>query len=129
MKVLYWKALYGLTLTCMAWNIIGLGIDPVWAGHAGPHFHPRSPMQESLYLADKNVDEAWEAFHQAALGGTLASPAIQTQIEQALNESRLLLVDARKAARDNDPRAVSSLTARIGAISTHVKEQSRRQKP
>lgn len=128
MKVLYWKALYGLTLTCMAWNI-GLGIDPVWAGHAGPHFHPRSPMQESLYLADKNVDEAWEAFHQAALGGTLASPAIQTQIEQALNESRLLLVDARKAARDNDPRAVSSLTARIGAISTHVKEQSRRQKP
>ena len=128
MNVLYWKALYGLTLLFMAWSI-SLGIDPVWAGHAGSHFHPRSPMQESLYLADKNVNEAWEAFHQAALGGTLASPAIQTQIEQALHESRLLLVDARQAARDNNTRAVSSLTARIGEISTRIKEKSRRQKP
>lgn len=128
MKVLYWKALYGLTLTFMVWSI-SLGIDPVWADHAGPHFHPRSPVQESLYLADKNVDEAWEAFHRAALGGTLASPAIQMQIERDLHASRLLLVDARKAARDNDTRAVSSLTARIGEISTRIKEKSRRQKP
>ena len=122
------RIFYCLSLIFMAWGITW-GAGPGLAGHAGSHFHPRSPMQESLYLADKNVDEAWEAFHQAALGGTLASPAIQTQIEQALNESRLLLVDARKAARDNDTRAVSSLTARIGAISTHIKEQSRRQKP
>ena len=128
MNVLYWKALYGLTLTFMAWSI-SLGIDPVWAGHAGPHFHPQTPIQASLYRADKNVDEAWEAFHQAALGGTLASPAVQTQVEQDLHESRLLLVDARKAARDNDTRAVSALTARIGEISTRIKEKSRRQKP
>ena len=86
-------------------------------------------MQESLYLADKNVNEAWEAFHRAALGGTLASPAIQTQIEQDLHASRLLLVDARKAAQDNDARAVSSLTTRIGEISTRIKEKSQRQKP
>ena len=122
------KVLYYLPLMFMAWSI-SLGIDPVWAGHAGPHLHPRSPMQESLYLADKNVEEAWEAFHRAALGGTLASPAVQTQIERDLHESRLLLVDARKAARDNDTRAVSSLTSRIGKISTRIKEKSRRQKP
>lgn len=128
MKVLYWKALYGLTLTFMAWSI-SLGVDPVWAGHAGPHFHPRSPVQESLYRADKNVDEAWEAFHQAALGGTLASPALQTQIEQDLHTSRLLLVDARQAARDNDERTVSLLTARIQEISAQIKEKSRRRKP
>ena len=85
-------------------------------------------MQESLYRADKDVDEAWEAFHQAALGGTLASPAIQTQIEQALHESRLLLVNARQAAQDNDERVVSRLTARIQDISTQIKEKSRRQK-
>ena len=122
------KILYCLTLTFMAWTIAwgpGLGL----AGHAGPHFHPRSPMEESLYRADQNVDEAWEAFHQAALGGTLASPAIQTQIEQALHESRLLLGNARKAARDNDERVVSRLTARIEKISTQIKEKSRRQKP
>ncbi|MYA28617.1 MAG: hypothetical protein F4090_06545 [Nitrospira sp. SB0672_bin_25] len=122
------KVLYYLPMMFVAWSI-SLGIDPVWAGHAGPHFHPRSPMQESLYVADKNVNEAWEAFHRAALGGTLASPAIQTQIERDLHASRLLLVDARKAARDNDTRAVSSLTARIGEISTRIKEKSRRQKP
>lgn len=122
------KILYGLTLIFIAWSMIwGVGLSR--AGHARSHFHPRSPIQESLYQADKNVDEAWEAFHQAALGGTLASPAIQTQIEQDLHTSRLLLVDARKAARDNDERVVSRLTARIQDISTQIKEKSRRKKP
>jgi len=122
------KTLYGLTLTIMVWNIAwGPGLGR--AGHAGPHFHPRSPMEESLYQADKNVDEAWEAFHQAALGGTLVSPAVQTQIEQALHESRLLLVNARAAARDHDEHLVSLLTARIKEISTEIKEKSRRPKP
>ena len=122
------KFLYCLALVFVAWSMTwGRGLGR--ASHAGPHFHPRTPIQESLYRADKNVDEAWEAFHQAALGGTLASPAIQRQIEQALHESRLLLVDARKAARDNDERVVSLLTARIAEISTQIKENSRRQKP
>ena len=122
------KILYYLTLSCMAWTI-AWGTEPGWAGHAGPHFHPRSPIQESLYRADKNVDEAWEVFHQAALSGTLASPAIQTQIERDLHESRLLLVDARQAARGNDTRAVSALTARIEEIAIHIKEKSQRRKP
>ena len=122
------KALSCLILTFTAWSI-AWGTGPVWAGHAGLHFHPRSPMEESLYRADKNVDEAWEAFHQAALGGTLASPAVQTQIERDLHESRLLLVKARTAARDNDEHVVSLLTARIEELSTHIKEQSRRPKP
>ena len=122
------KIFYCLTLLFMAWGI-SLGIDPVWAGHAGPHFHSRNPIQASLHQADKNVDEAWEAFHQAALGGTLASPAIQTQIEHALHESRLLLVDARQAARDDDARVVSLLTERIEQLATQIKEKSRRQKP
>ena len=122
------KILYCLILTFMAWTLTG-GTESARAGHAGSHFHPRSPIQESLYRADRNVDEAWEAFHQAALGGTLASPAVQTQIEQALHESRLLLGNARKAARDNDERVVSRLTARIEKISMQIKEQSRRQKP
>lgn len=121
------KILYGLALIVMAWSITW-GTGPVWAGHAGPHFHPRSPIQESLYRADKNVEEAWKAFHQAALGGTLASPAVQTQIEQALHESRLLLVDARKAARENDERVFSLLTARIEEISAQIKEKSRMRK-
>ena len=122
------KVLYYLTLTFMACNVVW-GAGPGWAGHAGPHFHLRSPIQESLYRADRHVDEAWEAFHQAALGGTLASPALQTQIERDLHTSRLLLVDARKAARDNDERGVFLLTTRIQEISTQIKEKSRRPKP
>ncbi len=121
------KILYGLTLTFMALTV-AWGTGPARAGHAGSHVHSHSPIQESLHRADRNVDEAWEAFHQAALGGTLASPAIQTQIEHALHESRLLLVDARQAAEENDNRTVSTLTARIADISTQIKEKSRRQK-
>lgn len=104
-------------------------MEPDQAGDAGQHLHPPSPIQESLYQANRNADEAWEAFHQAALGGTLASPAIQAQIEQALHECRLLLGDARRAAEQNDHRIVAALTARIEAISTQVKERSRKRKP
>ena len=103
-------------------------MGPAWAGPAGPHFHPQNPIQESLYQADKNVNEAWETFHQAALGGTLASPAIQTKIEQALHESRLLLVDAREAARSSNNRVVFALMARIGEIAKEIKEHSQRRK-
>ena len=122
------KVLYCLILSFLAWPIAsGTGLGR--ADHAGPHVHPQNPVRESLYRAEQNVDEAWEAFHQAALGGTLASPAVQRKIEQALQESRGLLVDARRATEENDNRTVSALTARIAEISTHIKEKSRRQKP
>ena len=104
------------------------GMGLAWAGPAGGQFIPQNPVEESLYLAGKNVEEAWEAFHQAALGGTLASPDMQTKIEQALHESRLLLVDARKAAKVNDTFTVFEITDRIGKISHQIKEDSQRQK-
>ena len=122
------KFLYCIALSFLAWTFTG-GTELARAGHAESRLHARSPLQESLYRADKNVDEAWEAFHRAALGGTLASPSVQTQIEHALHESRLLLVNARRAAEENDNRTVSVLTARIAAISTQIKEKSRRPKP
>ena len=107
----------------MTW---GMGL--VWAGSAGGQFIPQNPLEESLYLAGKSVEEAWEAFHHAALGGTLASPDMQTKIEQALHESRLLLVDARDAARVNDTFTVFEITDRIRKISHQIKEDSQRQK-
>lgn len=122
------KILSFLILTFMTWNVTW-GMEPGRTGHAGSYFHQQDPIRKSLYRADKNVEEAWQAFHQAALGGTLASPSIQAQIEQALHESRLLLVDARKAARDNDKRAVSALTLKIEELATRIKEQSRKRKP
>lgn len=116
-----------IRLTFIACSITwGMGL--AWAGPAGGQFIPQNPVEESLYLAGKSVEEAWEAFHHAALGGTLASPDIQTKIEQALHESRLLLVDARNAARVNDTITVFEITDRIEKISHQIKEDSRRQK-
>ncbi|MDT7042511.1 hypothetical protein [Candidatus Nitronereus thalassa] len=116
-----------IKLTMIAWSITwGMGL--AWAGPAGSQFIPQNPVQESLYLAGKNVEEAWEAFHHAALGGTLASPDMQTKIEEALHTSRLLLVDARNAARDNDTKTVFKITNRIEKISDQIKEDSQRPK-
>lgn len=111
----------------LAWNM-NWGIGLAWAGTDGGQFIPQNPVEESLYLAGKSVEEAWEAFHHAALGGTLSSPDMQTKIEQALHESRLLLVDARNAAKANDTLTVFEITDRIGQISHQIKEDSQRQK-
>ena len=117
-----------LIVAFTVWSIAG-GMGPGWAGHAGPHFQPRDSMQASLYLAAKSVDEAWEAFHHSALGGTLVSPALQMKIEQALSESRLLLVEARAAATIGDDRVVFEITERIGTLTHQITEDSQRRKP
>lgn len=116
-----------IKITILIW-ILTWGTGLGWAGPAGGPFVPQNPVEESLYLAGKSVEEAWEAFHHAALGGTLASPDIQTKIEEALHESRLLLVDARNAAMDNDTQTVFEITTRIGKISNQIKVDSQRQK-
>ncbi len=117
-----------ITMIFIAWSLTW-GIGLVWARTSGKHFQPRNPVQASLYLAGKSVDEAWEAFHHSALGGTLASPSIQTKIEQALHDSRLLLVEARVAANADDDSAVLELTERIGRIARQIKKDSQRRKP
>ena len=101
-----------------------------WAS-AGPihsHVHTESPIQGSLHRAGHAVDEAWESFHRAALGGTLASPAVQTKIEEALHEARLLLVKARDAADIEDQETVLALTARIEGIANQIQQDSERRK-
>ena len=115
-----------LIVAFIVWNIAGC-IGPGWADHSGTHVQPS--MQESLYLAAKSVDEAWEVFHHSALGGTLVSPALQMKIEQALSESRLLLVKARAAATIGDDRVVFEITERIGTLAHRIKEDSQRRKP
>lgn len=117
-----------LNVAFITWSLAG-GLGLGWAGHAEPHFQPRDSVQASLYQAATHVDEAWEAFHQSALGGTLVSPALQMKIEQALSESRLLLVKARAAATIGDDRVVFEITERIGTLAHQIKEDSQRRKP
>lgn len=107
-----------------------MGTAPAWSW-AGP-IHSQSEshgsIQDSLHRADHAVDQAWEAFHRAALGGTLASPAVQTKIEGDLHEARHLLMQARNAAEAEDAATVLSLTARIEGIARQIQEDSQRQK-
>ena len=52
------------------------------------------------------VEKAWETYHDGALGGTLPSPAIQTDLEMKLHRCRALLAEAYDAEdKGNDVKA------------------------
>lgn len=83
---------------------------------------------QAVHKAQHEVDRAWEVFHKAALGGTLASPAVQSDIEQALHESRGLLVKAREAADRGDWATLQPLLDRIHALTKRAIAESQEQK-
>ena len=84
--------------------------------------------QNIIHAAAEAVDEAWEEFHSAAIGGTLASPALQTRIESQLHQARSLLMEARKADRRNDLRSVRIITDKVIDLSSHIVRASREKK-
>ena len=84
--------------------------------------------QNIIHGAAEAVDEAWEEFHSAAIGGTLASPAIQTRIESQLHQARSLLMEARKAGRRKDLRSVRMITEKVIELSSHIVKASREKK-
>ncbi len=67
-----------------------------WSHRSGPASHPESA--QAVHEAEHDVDQAWEVYHRAALGGTVASPALQADIEQHLHEARTLVSQAQEAA-------------------------------
>lgn len=83
---------------------------------------------QAVHKAEHEVDRAWEVFHRAALGGTLASPAIQTDVEQALHESRGLLVKARDAADRGDRTSLQPILDRIHELTERAIQESQEQK-
>ncbi|MBL8043175.1 MAG: hypothetical protein JNL86_09685 [Nitrospira sp.] len=96
----------------------------LWATaiHAGPldasrHMHPENV--QLVHEAEHSVDHAWEVYHRAALGGTVASPDLQAQIEQHLHEARTLVTQAQEAADRGDAGAVERL---VGQISRHTEQ-------
>ena len=84
--------------------------------------------RQLIHDAAQAVDEAWEEFHRSAIGGTLASPTIQTQIEGQLHEARGLLMEARKADRRGDYRSVKIITDQLFDISHEIVLASREKK-
>ena len=83
---------------------------------------------QAVHKAEHEVDHAWEVFHKAALGGTLASPAVQADVEQALHESRGLLVKAREAADRGDMASLQPLLNRIHALTKRAITESQEHK-
>jgi hypothetical protein len=113
-----------LLLTIVSWGAGGTpahGVPPV----------DRPDQKEAGSLirhTAQATEQAWETFHQAAIGGTLASPAVQSVIEQQLHEARSLLMEARQAERANRLHDVKSLTRKVRDITQHIVQASREKK-
>lgn len=75
--------------------------------------HPYPQAAQTVHEAEHAVDHAWETYHRAALGGTIASPTLQVDIEQHLHDARALVPRAQEAAERGDAREVESLVERI----------------
>ena len=74
------------------------------------------------------VERAWETYHHGALGGTLASPAIQTELEMNLHKSRALLAEAYDAEDRGDMKAADKLIHQIMQITHRVITKSQEPK-
>ncbi len=105
-------------------TLVGGFVVSLWAiaAQAGPidtsrHTHPENV--QLVHEAEHSVDHAWEVYHRAALGGTVASPDLQAQIEQHLHEARTLVTQAQEAADRGDAGAVERL---VGQISMHTEQ-------
>lgn len=99
--------------------------------HAGPIDSPGYGHEEKARLiheANHEVDQAWEIYHRAALGGTVASPALQADIEQHLHEARTLVTQAQEAAERGDERQVEDLVKQVRLHTTQAIKGSKEQK-
>ncbi len=99
--------------------------------HAGPLESADRPHQESLkavHDAEHEVDHAWEVYHRAALGGTVASPKLQVEIEEHLHQARTLITQAQEAADQGDHHHVEDLIKQVRVHTTHAIEGSKESK-
>jgi hypothetical protein len=105
-----------------------LGASPIQADPIDPARHPQPDKVQTVHEAEHDVDQAWEVYHRAALGGTVASPALQAEIEQHLHEARTLITQAQEAAERGDERQVQNLVSQVKAHTTMAIEGSKEQK-
>ena len=105
-----------------------LGAPPIQADPIDPARHPQPDKVQTVHEAEHDVDQAWEVYHRAALGGTVASPALQADIEQHLHEARTLITQAQEAAERGDERQVQTLISQVKVHTTMAIEGSKEQK-
>lgn len=105
-----------------------LGSTVSLAGPIDPARHPHPDYAKVVHEAEHSVDHAWEVYHRAALGGTVASPALQAEIEQHLHEARTLITQAQEAAERGDKRQVDRLVGQVKVHTTEAIHGSKEQK-
>ena len=105
-----------------------LGASPLQAGPIDPALHLHQDNAQMVHEAEHSVDQAWEVYHRAALGGTVASPTLQADIEEHLHEARTLITQAQEAAERGDERQVQSLVRQVKDHTAKAIEGSKEQK-
>jgi hypothetical protein len=115
-------------LVLVGWATTLLSNIAVLAGPIDPARHPHPEQARAVHEAEHDVDHAWEVYHRAALGGTVASPALQADIEQHLHEARTLVTQAQEAAERGDQRQVDRLVGAINIHTTQAIQASKEQK-
>ncbi|MCS6897455.1 MAG: hypothetical protein NZM29_05725 [Nitrospira sp.] len=116
-----------LLLSCILFTAC-LGPSPVGAGPLEGSDHPYHESLRAVHQAAHEVDDAWELYHRAALGGTVASPGLQAMIEEHLHEARTLLTQALEAAQQGDNRKVEHLVNLVRIHTAKAIEGSQEQK-
>ena len=105
-----------------------LGASSLHAGPIDSSGHAHQDKAHLVHEANHEVDHAWEVYHRAALGGTVASPALQAEIEQHLHEARTLVTQAQEAVDRGDERKVEDLVKQVRLHTTQAIEGSKEQK-
>ena len=116
-----------MIIVATGFSVLLYAVD-VQAGPMDPSRHPHTDKIEMAHDAEHAVDHAWEVYHRAALGGTIASPALQVEIEQHLHEARTLVTQAQEAAERGDKRQVERLIGQIEIHTSHAIEGSKEHK-
>ncbi|MFO0700661.1 MAG: hypothetical protein U0236_15665 [Nitrospira sp.] len=105
-----------------------LMVPGIQAGPLEPADRPHQESLKAVHEAEHEVDHAWEVYHRAALGGTVASPKLQAEIEEHLHQARTLITQAQEAADQGDKRHVEDLIKQVHIHTTHAIEGSKESK-
>jgi hypothetical protein len=113
-----------LIITSLLWSFFSLIATSSGFGES----FQESKAFDKTTQARLAVEHAWETYHHAALGGTLASPMIQTDLEMNLHKSRSLLTETYDAEDQGDMKTVNELIDQIMEITQQVVTESRQPK-
>lgn len=108
--------------------VVLLAASFLQAGPLEPADRPHQGSLKVVHEAEHEVDHAWEVYHRAALGGAVASPALQAEIEEHLHEARTLVTQAQEAADRGDEQQVEDLIKQVRLHITRAIEGSKEQK-